>query len=818
MLIMNGRRLTAGTLSDTTDSSTQYLWQCTGSNGGTAASCSLPVPQTSTKFTQGDRVRVTETMNVRAGASANSALRGAQPAGALGTITGGPTANGGYFWWNIDYDTGADGWSVEDYLVKRETPASYTLTVTKGGEGTGTVTSSPSGLSCTGSICTITAEFGTAITLFASPSSNSIFYGWSGGGCAGTGTCSLTLSLNTAITASFNQSAEIGGTVTISLEAESGSLVPTMQTYQDAEASGGSYIYTATDNSGRATYTVNLPRAGVYYLWGRILSPTPTNDSFYVSVDGEAEDIYDTAENLWSPLWQWTRITGRIANGGTISLRNENPRQFQFSSGEHTVTLRGRDPDTRLDKIILTTDGSFVPQDGIETPDSDSDGIPNSSDRCPNTPAPLRASVNASGCPLPKMTKFSHKTDLASADLTALTSLELGNASGRISFSSAGAPINLVREGASAELDIDSALTIGSNSVTLNAAALPELNKAATITLYGLTVKKPKVMRDGVLCTACEIVSYQNGTLVFTVPGFSTYTIEDEEETSDTTPPAIAITNPSDGVSLTEGTISITATSSDSSLYGVRFAIDGTYVNDFATTSPFAFSWQAGAGSHAISAIARDTAFNYATATVSVTVIETAPPPPASGGGGGGGGGGGYLPPVVVPTTPMATTTVATAAPTTPVTLQAPVCANSSFRKLTCSQIDSIVKLLIAFNANQSVIDNVRLTLLGAPSPSPVSNLPASIAAALFTRPLSLGMKGADVKTLQEFLNARGFTIAATGPGSSGKETTFFGPATYRAVIKFQDAYAADILIPVNLKKGTGYFGPATIRKANILR
>src|SRR3990167_850430 len=83
MLIMNGRRLTAGTLSDTTDSSTQYLWQCTGSNGGTAASCSLPVPQTSTKFTQGDRVRVTETMNVRAGASANSALRGAQPAGGL---------------------------------------------------------------------------------------------------------------------------------------------------------------------------------------------------------------------------------------------------------------------------------------------------------------------------------------------------------------------------------------------------------------------------------------------------------------------------------------------------------------------------------------------------------------------------------------------------------------------------------------------------------------------------------------------------------------------------------------------------------------
>lgn len=40
----------AGTLNDTTDSSTEYLWQCTGSNGGTTASCrfSKPEPPSST--------------------------------------------------------------------------------------------------------------------------------------------------------------------------------------------------------------------------------------------------------------------------------------------------------------------------------------------------------------------------------------------------------------------------------------------------------------------------------------------------------------------------------------------------------------------------------------------------------------------------------------------------------------------------------------------------------------------------------------------------------------------------------------------------
>jgi len=33
-----------GSLSDTTDSSTEYLWSCTGSDGGSTASCSLPIP------------------------------------------------------------------------------------------------------------------------------------------------------------------------------------------------------------------------------------------------------------------------------------------------------------------------------------------------------------------------------------------------------------------------------------------------------------------------------------------------------------------------------------------------------------------------------------------------------------------------------------------------------------------------------------------------------------------------------------------------------------------------------------------------------
>ncbi len=87
-----------------------------------------------------------------------------------------------------------------------------------------------------------------------------------------------------------------------------------------------------------------------------------------------------------------------------------------------------------------------------------------------------------------------------------------------------------------------------------------------------------------------------------------------------------------------------------------------------------------------------------------------------------------------------------------------------------------------------------------------------------FTRTLSQGMSGQDVKALQEYLNAQGYIVARTGPGSPGYETTYFGLATKAALIKFQEAFAVQILTPNNLQKGTGLFGPATRRVINSAR
>lgn len=76
----------------------------------------------------------------------------------------------------------------------------YTLSVTKSGTGAGSVASS-AGISC-GGTCNTSLASGTTATLIATPNTGSTFNGW-GGACLGTGACSISVSSDTNVTASF---------------------------------------------------------------------------------------------------------------------------------------------------------------------------------------------------------------------------------------------------------------------------------------------------------------------------------------------------------------------------------------------------------------------------------------------------------------------------------------------------------------------------------------------------------------------------------------------------------------------------------------
>ena len=78
----------------------------------------------------------------------------------------------------------------------------YALSVSKTGTGSGTVTSSPAGISC-GATCSAGFSSGTSVTLLASPAAGSNFTGWSGA-CTGTGSCIVSMSAARSVAAAFD--------------------------------------------------------------------------------------------------------------------------------------------------------------------------------------------------------------------------------------------------------------------------------------------------------------------------------------------------------------------------------------------------------------------------------------------------------------------------------------------------------------------------------------------------------------------------------------------------------------------------------------
>lgn len=144
-----------------------------------------------------------------------------------------------------------------------------TITVSKAGTGSGTVTSSPGGIGC-GATCTASfAGVSSAITLTATPADGSTFTGWTGGGtpdCSGTGTCAVRSDNRTEIDlGTFPSDSGSRPTITVTATftaqafnyslANSGSITVT-------QGASGSTTITATLTAG-ATQSVSLLASGL---------------------------------------------------------------------------------------------------------------------------------------------------------------------------------------------------------------------------------------------------------------------------------------------------------------------------------------------------------------------------------------------------------------------------------------------------------------------------------------------------------------------------------------------------------------------------
>ncbi len=125
-------------------------------------------------------------------------------------------------WWRFTcWDALNNPVSQTVHLTINAVSPNYDLTVTKNGTGTGKVTSLPAGINC-GIDCTETYPSGTDVTLTATADSGKTFTGWSGGGCSGTGLCSVKMTGSLTVTATFDTPAP--GAPVISLTATPNSI------------------------------------------------------------------------------------------------------------------------------------------------------------------------------------------------------------------------------------------------------------------------------------------------------------------------------------------------------------------------------------------------------------------------------------------------------------------------------------------------------------------------------------------------------------------------------------------------------------------
>jgi len=158
-----------------------------------------------------------------------------------------------------------DSQGGEDYITVNVniTETTYNLAVTKveQNSGGGTVTSVPTGINC-GDICQYDFPETTEVTLTATPNEGSLFMGWSGD-CSGTEvTCTLTMTKDMDITATFNASLDLMGTVR---EGTTG-LADVVMTY-------GTGLSVTTNKDGN--YLINVP-----YGWSGTVTPSKTGYTF----------------------------------------------------------------------------------------------------------------------------------------------------------------------------------------------------------------------------------------------------------------------------------------------------------------------------------------------------------------------------------------------------------------------------------------------------------------------------------------------------------------------------------------------------------
>ena len=148
------------------------------------------------------------------------------------------------------------------------------------------------------------------------------------------------------------------------IEAEkAGRVEAPMIVSDDAKASGGKFIWmegkpaTGGGGKGWAEWSINIPKAGTYALWGKVLAWDGNSDSFWVTWQpadpNEDAQVTKNVQFRWGVagghVWHWDRINHWL-DAGTFD------REWKFKEkGETLLRIAVREDAAMLDAIFVTS-------------------------------------------------------------------------------------------------------------------------------------------------------------------------------------------------------------------------------------------------------------------------------------------------------------------------------------------------------------------------------------------------------------------------------------------------------------------------------
>ncbi len=339
---------TSGSVSVSPTATTNYSLTCSGAGGTSSAQAATVTVSaaTSSKFTMGEQVTPTATVNVRSTAAGTSV--GTQPAGAVATVIGGPTvaalSGTTYTWWDLNFATGVDGWVADTNLqAAPATPAptaslSASPTSITSGQSSTLTWSSTNATSCTGTGFTAS---GTSGSVSVSPTTNTTYSLT----CTGAGGTSSAQSATVTVSGTTAQkpTASLSASPTSITSGQSSTLTWSSTNATSCTGSG----FTASGTSG--SVTVSPTATTNYSLTCSGTGGTSSAATAMVSVSsgstgGGSTGFLDSYSSLGA-TWGFSShklSSGYTGNWGTVTRQSDGtamPIAFDSSGKANTATF-----------------------------------------------------------------------------------------------------------------------------------------------------------------------------------------------------------------------------------------------------------------------------------------------------------------------------------------------------------------------------------------------------------------------------------------------------------------------------------------------